>query len=265
MGEQLELVRAPLPGLRPFWRYYGGKWRAAPMYPQPMHRKIVELFAGAAGYSLRYADHEVTLVEANPMIAAIWRWLVSVHAHEVEALPEVILHIDELPSWVPEEARCLVRFCLCVAQARPSNTLSAGFRRQHEEHPTWTRGWDARQRSMVAAQVSRIRHWKIIEGDYSRALGLIDEHTTTFVDPPYFNKAGEKYPCRPKGTHEERAAWYAELAERVRALPGQVIVCENEGATWLPFRSFGTFRRGMNGAGSREVCYYQVDGEQRDV
>lgn len=108
-------------------------------------------------------------------------------------------------------------------------------------------------------------HWRLIEGDYSEGLALLDEHTTCFVDPPYSSPAGAKYATRPKGTPEQRAAWYAELGERVRAMPGQVIVCENEGATWLPFRKFGTFRRGMNGAGSREVCYYQVAGEQRDV
>jgi len=43
-------------GLRPFWRYYGGKWRAAPSYPSPRCETIIEPFAGAAGYSLRYPD-----------------------------------------------------------------------------------------------------------------------------------------------------------------------------------------------------------------
>ena len=49
--------------LRPFWAYYGGKWRAAPRYPRPMHDTIIEPFAGAAGYSLRYPDRNVVLVE----------------------------------------------------------------------------------------------------------------------------------------------------------------------------------------------------------
>jgi len=33
--------------LKPFWQYYGGKWRAAPHYPKPRHDTIVEPFAGA--------------------------------------------------------------------------------------------------------------------------------------------------------------------------------------------------------------------------
>ena len=41
--------------LRPFFCYYGGKWRAAPKYPPPEHDTIVEPFAGAAGYATRYA------------------------------------------------------------------------------------------------------------------------------------------------------------------------------------------------------------------
>lgn len=262
MAEQLELVAAPPPGLRPFWRYYGGKWRAAPLYPQPRHRRIVEPFAGAAGYSLRYADHDVVLVEKYPPIAEIWRWLIAATPHEVLSIP-LVEHVDELPSWVPEAARFLVRYTLGVGLARMGNSLSQGFRNQALEHPTWTCGWDARQRASVASQVPFIRHWRVIEGDYTRARALLDARTTSFWDPPYFNKAGEKYPERPKGTPEQRAAWYAELGEHVRAAPGQVIACENEGATWLPFRAFGTFRRGLNKSeGSREVVYYQENGEQ---
>lgn len=263
MAEQLELVRAPLPGLRPFWRYYGGKWRAAPLYPQPMHPRIVELFAGSAGYSLRYASHEIVLADAYTPIAAIWRFLIAAEPHEIEAIP-LVDHIDALPSWVPDGARMLVRFCMGTANAMPVNQHSTGvLSNRLLSDPS--AGWSSLQRCRIAAQVPRIKHWRIVEGDYTHALALVDERTTTFVDPPYFNKAGEKYPCRPKGTPTQRAAWYAELGERVRALPGQVIVCENAGATWLPFRPFGTFRKGRNGGESREVCYYQIDGEQRDV
>ena len=59
--------------LRPFIRYYGGKWRAAPLYPAPMHSTIIEPFAGAAGYSMRYPDRDVILVERYPVIAVLRR------------------------------------------------------------------------------------------------------------------------------------------------------------------------------------------------
>lgn len=35
--------------LRPFWRYYGGKFRAAPRYPKPTRSKLIEPFARSAG------------------------------------------------------------------------------------------------------------------------------------------------------------------------------------------------------------------------
>jgi hypothetical protein len=33
------------------------------------------------------------------------------------------------------------------------------------------------------------------------------------------------------------------------------MVCENEGAQWLPFRPFATLKAGLNGKGSREVLW----------
>jgi hypothetical protein len=49
--------------LKPFFSYFGAKWRLAPKYPPPLHRTIVELFAGSACYATSYADREVILVE----------------------------------------------------------------------------------------------------------------------------------------------------------------------------------------------------------
>ena len=53
-----------LPTMRPFFGFYGGKWRDAPKhYPFPEHDTIVEPFAGSAGYSVRYSDRNVILGE----------------------------------------------------------------------------------------------------------------------------------------------------------------------------------------------------------
>lgn len=51
--------------LRPFFRYYGAKWRAvhAGLYPEPQHRFICEPFAGAAGYALHYPHLAVELID----------------------------------------------------------------------------------------------------------------------------------------------------------------------------------------------------------
>ena len=63
--------------MRPFFTYYGGKYRAAPLYPSPTHANLVEPFAGSAGYALRYYDRQVLLVDADPVIAGLWRYLIS--------------------------------------------------------------------------------------------------------------------------------------------------------------------------------------------
>jgi site-specific DNA-adenine methylase len=56
-------------GLRPFFPYYGSKWRAARAYPPPLHRQIVEPFAGSAGYALRYRSREAVYVRYSEVTA----------------------------------------------------------------------------------------------------------------------------------------------------------------------------------------------------
>ncbi len=84
-----------------------------------------------------------------------------------------------------------------------------------------------------------------IEGDYTMAP---DVDATWFIDPPYDNAAGENY-------RHHKLDRYA-LAQWCRGRRGQVIVCENEGASWLPFAPLRTFKRGLRAAGgSREVVW----------
>jgi hypothetical protein len=58
-------------GIRPYFVYYGGKWRAAPRYPAPRHDVIVEPFAGSAGYALRYHERKIILVEKDAVLAEL--------------------------------------------------------------------------------------------------------------------------------------------------------------------------------------------------
>jgi hypothetical protein len=228
--------------LRPFWRYYGGKFRAAPRYPQPRHGTIVEPFAGSAGYAMRYHRLNVILVERYAIIAELWRYLIAVTPAEVRRIPDVE-RVDALPDWVPAGARSLVGFCLNDASATPHRSLSSGLRKLRANGRTLT-GWYQERRELVAAQVGEIRHWRVIEGDYTAAP---DVEATWFVDPPYANQAGTHY-AHHDVDHPALGAW-------CRTRRGQVIACENEGATWLPFRPFATLKAGVNGDGSREVIW----------
>lgn len=212
--------------LRPFFSYYGGKWRAAPRYPAPIHRMIVEPFAGSAGYATRYPDRDVLLVDINPKVVEVWKYIIGSTAAEIRALPDVV---DEIPAGLPQEARWLIGFWLNHGSQRPCERPSRWMREGKWRDSFW--GPAIRER--VASQAEHIRHWRATLGSYAdpRFVGNVSK-TTWFVDPPY---------CGPAGRHYDKDALdYEHLGRWCRALKGQVIVCEGPGATWLPFREFGT-------------------------
>jgi len=216
--------------LKPFFTFYGGKWRVAPHYPAPMYGTIVEPFAGSAGYSMRYPDRKVVLVERDPLIAATWRYLLRVTPAEILSLPDIRNDqtVDDLV--VCDEARLLIGWWLNGGSAQPKKRPSAWMRRQAENGGEgWTTGggqlsWSARVRERIASQIHAIRHWTLIEGDYEQAPAV---KATWFVDPPY-RGAGKHYRYSDVD--------YGQLAQWCGMWPGQVIVCENVGADWLPFQ-----------------------------
>ena len=69
--------------MKPFFTYYGGKYRAAPKYPAPRHETIVEPFAGSAGYSVRHFARDVRLYDVDPIIVGVWSYLTRTPADEI--------------------------------------------------------------------------------------------------------------------------------------------------------------------------------------
>jgi len=221
--------------LLPFFTYYGGKWRAAPHYPPPQCDTIIEPFAGAAGYSVRYPEKQVVLVEKDATIAALWRYLISATESDIKALPLIRLDqsVDDLD--ICAEAKSLIGFWVNKGSASPRKTPSA-----------WMRGgtrpksyWGPEIRDRIANQVSSIAHWRVIEGDYSTAP---DIEATWFIDPPY-SEAGRLY------RHSSKDLDFDALALWCRARSGQVLVCENEGANWLPFTPFREIQANQSSRG----------------
>lgn len=230
-------------GLRPFFGYYGGKWRdALRNYPPPKHDLIVEPFAGSAGYALRYPEKKVVLCELDPQIAAVWRYLLSVRPKEILDIPDVPLDgsVDDLQ--ICEEAKWLVGLWLNRAVARPRKAPSKWMRIKIRPGSFW----GDRVRTTIATQLNTIRHWRLIEGDYTsyERKGL----ATWFIDPPY-QTAGQHYHYGSQDIDFEKlAAW-------CRKREGQVIVCENEGADWLPFKSLDSVKTTRSGRRSKEVIW----------
>lgn len=216
------MKKDPHPSLRPFFSYYGGKWYAAKHYPAPRYSTLVEPFAGGAGYSLRYPDRNVVLVERYAVVARLWRWLIAAKPAELLALPDLEPEQTTLDLDVPDEARSLIGFWCNAATEAPRLSMSKWGRAA-----THQLFWGARVRDRLARQVEAIRHWTVIKGDYTEAPAV---EATWFVDPPYDSRVGRRY--------VHTVSDYAALASWCRSLRGQVMVCENEGASWLPFEPF---------------------------
>lgn len=211
--------------LFPFFTYYGGKYRAAPYYPKPKHELLFEPFAGSAGYATRHHTHSVVLSDRDPVIRETWKFLISAQKSDILSLP-LLKNNEKITDFsIPDGARYLIGFWLNKGASRPCVTPSAWMRSGIRPKSYW--GEEIRDR--IAKQVSEIKHWYVSEAaSYDK---LITEDGTWFIDPPY-QMAGKHYKC---GASEVD---FTALARWCQTLKGQVIVCENEGAQWLPFVPF---------------------------
>lgn len=228
---------------RPFFSYFGGKWRdAVKNYPEPRYSTIVEPFAGSAGYSTRYPDRNVILCDADPVIAGVWEYLIRVTPAEILSIPDVATHqtVDDLR--IPQEARWLVGFWLNRATSTPRKSPSKWMRSGKTPGSFW--GPAAKQR--IASQVGLIRHWKIYNCTYEDC--PVAHEASWLIDPPY-EVMGRNYRFGSRGLdYEKLGAWCRERL-------GQVIVCENDGAAWLPFRHLAYSQTARSGSKSSEVVW----------
>lgn len=238
-----EAEPSPAPRLRPFFGYYGGKWRdAVKYYPTPIHDTIVEPFAGSAGYSLRYANRNIILYEIDPVLCGVWSYLISVKPKEILAIPDLDPDgsIDDLK--VGKDAKALVGFWLNRGAASPRKTPSKWMRDGIRPGSFW----GPRVRQTIASQVDSIRHWKIRNCSYTAC--EVSDKATWFIDPPY-QEAGKHYRFG-----SEQIDYHA-LAKWCKSRCGQVIVCENEGATWLPFDEIAEVKTTRAAKRSKEAMW----------
>lgn len=229
--------------LKPFFCYYGGKWRAASSYPKPLHDRIIEPFAGAAGYSVRHHERDVLLIDRDPTIVALWRYLIGATEDDIMGLPAIV-ETTVADMGLPVGPSALIGFWLnkgaAAPRQRPSAWMRSGIRRRSY--------WGAEVRERIASQVGAIKHWRVEQDEWD----AVDwpGGSTAFVDPPYQGAPGRHYRFNEID--------YASLGRRCIEHSGQVIACENEGADWLPFRSHRSIKSmhgGTRSGVSREVVW----------
>ena len=201
--------------------YYGSKIRMAPKYPPPIWHTIIEPFAGAAGYSCLYHDRKVILYEIDPFVFGVLDYLVRSRPEDILALPLVPPGMDVNDLAISQEARWLIGFWLNNATVSPSRHLSKWGRSLWPDPPVYF--WGPKCRERLSRAVLAIKHWTIFNRSWQECP---NQQATWFVDPPYANK-GIYY--------KHRIVDYRLLAEWCRDRAGQVLVCENVGADWLPF------------------------------
>lgn len=232
--------------MRPMFPYYGSKWNIARHYPEPRPGLVVEPFAGGAGYASFYEVRQALLVDKDPIIAGLWRYLIGVRADEIMALPEMPEVGDNVDNYaIPQEAKWLIGFWLNRGSAQPKKSRTAYSARTDRAQLNW----GAKAKERIASQLPLIAEWQVIEGSYEDAP---DVEATWFVDPPYGDKG--KFYRVGFSDFDALGAWCLERK-------GAMIACEGEGADWLPFRPLGSFKSSKGRAA--EVVY--VSGSANDL
>lgn len=206
--------------------YYGSKSKIVDLYPQPKYKTIIEPFAGSAKYAMKYWENDVILIEKYEVVYNLWKWLQQCNANDILKLP-ILKQGDDLNNFNfdCEEAKIFMGYLTAQGIAKPQN--KAVFRAT-THRPNWIKYSLER----MSKDIDKIRHWDIRLGDYTEVENI---KATWFIDPPY-QFGGEHYPMSNKDIN------YKNLAEWCKSRNGQIIVCENSKADWLPFENINLMK-----------------------
>ena len=202
--------------------YYGSKSKIAWRYPAPIFQKIIEPFAGAAWYSLLYKERNVLLNEKDPTIFALWHWLINkADPKDILANKDFYAGQDIRGLTLAKEHLWLIGLSINKGSIAPRNIVQKWVC-SVKARPNWA-SQTAFRLERVALLIPGIKHWGSRYGTYE---DLPNEEATWFIDPPY--QHGGSY-------YKENKIDYVNLASWCKTRKGQVIVCENDQADWLPF------------------------------
>lgn len=198
--------------------YFGRKGRLAPHYPTPEFDLVIEPFAGSMAYTLHHRPKRAIGIDIDPQVVKVWNRVCKL-------TPAKLLNYPE-PSIGDRTAD---RFAMMAAGSHGTTRASDYL---------WTERMQRdlrKQKKLAARSVEYARScidYRL--GDYHEAP---DIEATWFIDPPY------------QRVHRGYERWnldYDELAEWCKTRRGQVIVCEQDGADWLPFEPLQEIRGTTN-------------------
>ena len=195
--------------------YYGRKKKIVKYYPSPIYDTVIEPFAGSAAYAMEYFDKKVILYEINNKIYSVWKYLQQATPKDILDLPILVkgqsLNNSEF-DYLSDPEKWTIGLFLNPGSSVPKKS------------PGNFCDWDVEHRKILSEELYKIKHWEIKNESYENSPNI---EATWFIDPPYSGNGG-KYYVNNKIDYESLGAWCIERK-------GQTIVCENEGATWLPF------------------------------
>jgi len=200
------------------WSYYGSKTNVVKFYPKPIFDKIIEPFAGAAKYSLRYFEKDVTLIDKYETIIKIWQYLKLASESDILGLPKIKRGQTLNDFNLSEGEKLLMGFVIAKGGQSPRITPSPNATIARPNTINFTL-------KKIASQLFKIRHWNFIHGSYDNA---INNKATWYIDPPY-QFGGHVY------IESNKKIDFVKLSKYCRTRNGQVIVCENTKANWMPF------------------------------
>jgi len=214
--------------------YYGRKKKIIKYYPKPIHDTIIEPFAGSGSYVMEYFEKNVILYELNFKIYFVWKYLQEASIKDILGLPILkkgqCLNSEEF-NYLSNPEKWTIGLYLNPGSSVPKKS------------PGNFCDWDEKHRLLLSSELYKIKHWTIKNESYENCENI---KATWYIDPPYNNKAGKYY--------TNNKIDYEYLSEWCKNLHGQIIVCENEGAEWLPFEPLVSLKGQKHNR--KEVMHY---------